>query len=268
MSDNVDMMPLWDGEPPCSSKDDDFKPYMEIHKVETDNAVGAVMVCPGGGYGHRAEHEGKTIAEAFNSKGIHAFVVHYRVSPHRHPAPLLDASKAIRIVRANAREWKVKPDKIAVCGFSAGGHLACSLGVLYGLDDLKIGDELESISNRPDAMILSYAVISSDKPHRHEGSFKNLLGEEMTAEELHKMSPEKHVDDATPPAFLWHTAEDPGVSVENALIFGQALNRNKIPFEAHIFPFGRHGLGLAYDMPRVAQWFGHCVDWLLEMNWR
>jgi acetyl esterase/lipase len=259
---------LWENEPPCSSSEDDFKPYLETFLIDTDQPLGAVLICPGGGYGQRAEHEGGAIAKAFNSKGLHAFVVQYRVAPHRHPAPLLDVSKAIRMIRSNAEKWRVKSDKIAVCGFSAGGHLACSHGVLYNLEELSIGDPLERISNRPNAMILCYALITSDKPFRHEGSFQNLLGDNFNEEFLQRMSPDKHVNPPTPPTFLWHTAEDPVVPVENALIFAQVLQKHKIPFERHVFPFGRHGLGLAEEFPNVAKWFELCVDWLTGMEWK
>ncbi|MEW6356852.1 MAG: alpha/beta hydrolase [Planctomycetota bacterium] len=245
----------------------DFRPWLDPYLAPTDNPIGAVLICPGGGYGGRARHEGIVIAERFNQAGLHAFVVHYRVAPNRHPAPLRDASRAMRMIRHRAEEWRVKPDHIAVLGFSAGGHLAGSLGVLHADPDASPAeDDLRQISNRPDAMILCYAVITGGE-FGHKGSFNNLLGPDATESVRRKMSLELHVTEATPPTFLWHTAEDPGVKVENSLIFAEALSRREVPFELHVYPKGRHGLGLAPEYPHVATWMDLCCEWLKGMGW-
>ena len=190
----MNRMKLWEGQPPASAADDDFRPYLELEPATatTQEVRGAVLICPGGGYTNRAAHEGTPIATAYRQAGFRAFVVQYRVSPHRHPAPLLDVSRALRMIRRNAPAWHVDPQRIAVCGFSAGGHLTASLGVHYGLDALDTGDPLDAISARPDALILSYPVISG-KHFRHVGSFTNLLGPDPAPEALALMSLETHV---------------------------------------------------------------------------
>jgi len=244
-----------------------FRPYIETYLLDTDKPLGAVLVCPGGGYIRRAPHEGETIAKRFNDFGYHAVVVQYRVAPEKHPAPIQDVSRALRIMRLNADKWKIKPNKIAVCGFSAGGHLTASLGVHFGRKDFFPSyDEADKLSNRPDTLILCYPVISSGA-FAHVGSFNTLLGQNASQDMLDLMSLEKQVTSDTPPSFLWHTADDSGVPVENSLLFASALSRLKIPFETHVFPFGNHGLGLAPADTHVARWFELCCEWLKVMGW-
>ena len=227
---------------------------------------GAVVVCPGGGYGGRAPHEAAVIAERFNQEGVHAFVVHYRVAPSRHPAPIMDVSRALRMVRSRAAAWRVRADRIAVCGFSAGGHLAASRGVLSERYPFMAEDDLHALSNRPDAMILAYPVISSG-PFGHRGSFENLLGPNAAPALLQEMSLELQVTPRTPPAFLWHTADDAAVPVENSLLLFEALRRHQVGAELHVYPSGPHGLGLAPDNPHIATWMSLCGQWLRGMGW-
>lgn len=255
---------LWSGIVPDANASDDFRPYIELYPATVENPAGAVIICPGGGYSHRAEHEGQPIAEFFNSKGLHAFVVQYRVAPHQHPAPLLDLARAVRIVRSNADEWNILANKIAVCGFSAGAHLAGSIGVLHSEATNK-ADDLSEISARPNGLILCYPVISSAK-FGHQGSFDNLVGKENIALRA-KLSLETLVTEDTPPAFLWHTASDSTVPVENSFVFCQALSRCNVPFELHVFPQGNHGLGLATEQRNIAVWTELCATWLEQMNW-
>lgn len=257
---------LWPGAPPHSSPEDDFRPWLELYPLDTTDVRGAVLVCPGGGYVNRAPHEAEPIARRFNDCGFHAFVVQYRVSPHRHPAPLLDASRALRLIRAHADEWHVDPDRIAVCGFSAGGHLTASLGVHYGMDVLNVGDDLDAISARPDALILGYPVIS-DGPFGHSGCIDNLLGTGAPPELRQMMSLELQVNAQTPPAFLWHTADDPVVPVENSLLFAMALRKHGVPFEVHVYPHGRHGVGLSADDAHISTWTDLCCGWLKGQGW-
>jgi len=250
------------------SKDKEFVPTLDIYTLDCSEAKGAVVICPGGGYRGRAEHEGKDVALRFNKLGFHAFVVQYRVFPNRFPAPQQDIFRAIKIVRSKAEEWNVKTDKIAVCGFSAGGHLAASSGTLFDEVKFSVGDETDKYSQKPNALILCYPVISSGE-HGHAGSFNNLLGEDSEPELREKYSLEKRITAETPPAFLWHTGEDAGVPVENSLFCCLGLRKYKIPFELHVFPEGRHGLGLGVDpeIPEIQVWPELCATWLNKMNW-
>ena len=252
---------LWNNVAPYSDGGDGFVPYIEPYTLDTEIPAGAVIICPGGGYTCRAEHEGRPVAETFNKLGFHAFVLQYRVSPARHPAPLADVLRAVRIVRANAGKWMVEPEGIAVCGFSAGGHLACSAGVHCNQIKTAEDDLAGTVSAEPDAMILAYPVITSGE-FGHKGSFVNLLGENAPEEMRNLMSLEKQVTENTPPAFLWHTADDCGVPVENSLLFAGALRNFRIPFELHVFPAGRHGLGLAQEAPNIAVWPELAAAWL------
>jgi len=247
---------------------EDVRPWLDPYVIRTDQPVGAVLICPGGGYARRARHEGILIAQRFNEAGLHAFVVHYSVAPRRYPAALQDASRAMRMIRDRAEEWRVDPDRVAVLGFSAGGHAAGNLAVHCGDPDASPEkDALRHLSNRPDALILCYAVLSGGE-FCHTGSFNNLLGADAPAEMREKMSLERHVTENTPPTFLWHTAEDAGVPVENSLLFARALSRHGVPFELHVYPEGRHGLGLAPESPHVATWMDLCCEWLTGMGWR
>jgi acetyl esterase/lipase len=250
------------------SKDENFVPTLDIYVLDTAKATGAVVICPGGAYAGLAGHEGKDIALRFNKLGFHAFVVQYRVSPDRFPIPQQDIFRAIKIVRSKAKDWKVKSDKIAVCGFSAGGHLAASSGTLFNEIEANANDEADKYSQIPNALILGYPVISTGE-HSHVGSFDNLLGKNAGQELREKYSLEKRITAKTPPTFLWHTAEDAVVPVENSLLFALELRKYEIPFELHVFPEGRHGLGLGVDpeIPEIQVWPELCCTWLRKMNW-
>ncbi|HNT77019.1 MAG TPA: alpha/beta hydrolase [Anaerolineae bacterium] len=261
----TDKMALWPDVPPASSPEDDFRPWLEAYVLPTETPLGAVLVCPGGGYNHRAPHEAEPIARRFNASGYHAFVVHYRVAPHRHPAPLLDVARALRIIRQRAARWRVAPARVAVLGFSAGGHLAASLGVHFGMTGLQQGDALDALSPRPDALILCYPVISAGI-YGHGGSFESLLGPAALPELRQWMSLEHQVTAETPPTFLWHTADDGSVPVENSLLFAQALRDHGVPFELHVYPHGSHGLGLAETSPHMATWAALAAEWLAALG--
>ncbi|NQU42428.1 alpha/beta hydrolase [bacterium] len=243
-----------------------FRPFLEPFPIDTEEPRGAVLICPGGGYGGRAPHEGSVVARRFNADGFHAFVVQYRVAPHRYPAALQDVARALRIIRSRSAEWRVKPDHIAVLGFSAGGHLAGTSGVHFDEGDPAAADPIDRISCRPDALVLCYPVISSGE-FGNQGSFNNLLGTDANEEMRTLLSLEKQVRPNTPPAFLWHTSDDSAVPVENSLLFAQALRRRQISFELHVLPNGRHGLGLAPDQPEVGVWVDLCSSWLKRMGW-
>lgn len=226
----------------------------------------AMIVCPGGGYKYCSKREAEAIALQFSAAGYHAFVLDYAVAPDNcYPEPQKNLSDAISLVRKNAADWRVDADKIAVIGFSAGGHLAASLATMWNKEPLKIADG----SNKPNAAILSYPVISSVEGVAHTGSFDNLCGadKELRA----KMSLETQVDSDTPPCFIWHTFSDETVPVENSLRFADALNNAKIPFEMHIFPNGPHGLSLSnhitannkdFNVAEVQIWVDLAIKWL------
>ncbi len=228
-------------------------------------AAPAVIVFPGGGYTHRADHEGEPIARWLNTLGIHAFVLNYRVAPYRHPAPLTDAQRAIRTVRARAAEWHIDPRRIGILGFSAGGHLASTAGTHFDHGQPEAEDPIERMSSRPDFMILCYPVITMGD-YTHEGSRENLLGPDADPELVESLSNERQVTPETPPTFIWHTSDDGAVPVENALLFAGALSRAKVSFELHSFMSGRHGLGLAEDHPEAYVWTELCERWMRKLG--
>jgi acetyl esterase/lipase len=262
----VNVLPLWpDGHPERTNRASDFIPTL-THYPAHERLAGAVIVAPGGGYQNRAPHEGEPIARWLNSVGIHAFVLDYRVAPHKHPEPLHDAQRAIRTVRHRASEWNIRPNRIGILGFSAGGHLAGSAGTIYDAGDAAASDPIERESSRPDAMVLCYGVLSMMEI-THGGSLKNLLGEHAPEELRASLSAELLVNASTPPAFIWHTADDASVPVEHSLRMASALARNGIAFALHVYPHGRHGLGLAGELPEVATWTGHCAAFLTDLGY-
>jgi len=258
---------LWpNGAPGAKGDTPNDKPTLIVCLPEPSQATGAaVVVCPGGGYGGLAmDHEGRQIAQWFNSMGVAAMILDYR---HRnkgygHPAPLLDAQRAIRTVRARAAEWNVDPVKIGIMGFSAGGHLASTAGTHFDKGDPQAEDPVQRASCRPDFMILCYPVIMFGEKWTHVGSQKNLLGENPDAELVRSLSNEKQVTADTPPTFLFHTDEDNGVPPENSVEFYLALRRAGVPAELHIFQQGRHGLGLAANTPGTSLWPKCCEEWM------
>jgi len=259
-------IPLWPtGAPEPDRVASKEQPRLVPHLVDAGTPTGAVIVCPGGGYGKRAPHEGDPVARMFNGAGISAFVLHYRIAPHRHPVPLLDAQRAIRLVRQRAEAWRIRPDRIALLGFSAGGHLAATASTHFDAGDPQADDPVDRESSRPDASILCYAVISFLE-FGHVGSMKNLLGEDPPADLRQDLSNELRITPETPPAFLWHTGEDLGVPVQNSLQYAAALREHGVPYSLHVFPQGRHGLGLAAETPGACQWPSLCTAWLKSLG--
>ncbi len=241
------------------------QPVLFPFLLESAAPTGVVIVCPGGGYSYLAPHEGAPIAQMFNRAGIAGFVLHYRIAPHRYPSPLLDLQRAIRLVRFHAKDWKIKPDCIAVLGFSAGGHLAATATTHFDRGNAKAPDPIDRVSCRPDAGILCYPVVSFG-PIGHHGSMVNLIGENPEESLKASLSNELQVTPETPPCFLWHTASDKGVSSENSLQFATALSRCKVPYALHVFPNGGHGLGLAPDEPQAKAWPELSVCWLKALG--
>lgn len=256
-------MPLWSGRAPLAQGDaEKDRPSLTLYPVEDGNGCG-VVVCPGGGYGHLAVgHEGKEIAEWFNSFGVAAFVLRYRIAPYRHPAPLTDVQRAVRTVRSHAKEWNVDPDRIGIIGFSAGGHLVSSLATHFDAGKSDAEDAVDRASCRPDFVILGYPVITLTEPYTHAGSRRNLLGENPDPQTVELLSNERQVTGKTPPTFLLHTTEDRVVPPENSILFYSALRKAGVPAELHIFEKGRHGLGLARNIEGMRAWPDLCRSWM------
>jgi acetyl esterase/lipase len=222
----------------------------------------AIIVCPGGGYTHLADHEGGPVAEWLNSLGVTAFVLKYRLGPrYHHPAPMQDAARAVRIVRARAAEWGLDPQRIGILGFSAGGHVASTAGTHFDSGKTDAADPIERASSRPDLMILIYPVITM-RDKTHAGSKLNLLGAAPTPELIALLSNDEQVTKETPPTFMVHTMNDTAVPVENSLLFITALRKAGVPFEFHLYERGAHGFGLGTKDPILATWPDRCADWL------
>ena len=223
----------------------------------------AVVVCPGGGYAHLSDiKEGSDVARWLNSLGITAFVLKYRLGMTYHqPNQLLDAARAVRYVRANAARWEIDPNKIGIIGFSAGGHLASTLGTHFDPGKSNSVDAIERVSSRPDLVMLIYPVITMGE-FTHAGSKRNLLGENPSEDLAKQYSNELHISSDTPPAFLVHTMTDAAVPVENSLMFVQALRKAKVPVEFHLYEKGPHGFGLAPADPVLSTWTARWADWL------
>jgi len=265
-------IPLWEKGQYSARDGSDFQPTLATYVLEGNKKRGSVLICPGGGYERTSPREAEPVALQFAAAGFHAFVLYYSVSPNRHPQPSLDVSRAMNIIREHADTWNVDTHKIAVCGFSAGGHLAASLGVYWDKPYLSHGAGLEQDWNQPNALILCYPVISAGQ-FAHRSSFEHLLGTDANAMITHEMSLEHHVNAKTPPTFLWHTYEDTSVPVENSLLFATGLREQRIPFEMHIYPEGAHGISLATDETddgrgkdtHVSGWMKLCTEWLCQI---
>lgn len=255
---------LWpDGAPGAHGTEDKDRPNITAYLPEEPNGC-AVVVCPGGGYGHLAvDHEGKQFGEFFNEFGVTAFVLRYRIAPdYRHPAPMLDVQRAIRTVRARAKEWSVDPQRVGVMGFSAGGHLASTAATHFDAGNEDAADPIDRVSCRPDFAVLCYPVITFTQDFMHRGSRNNLLGKNPDPELVKSLSNELQVTPETPPTFLFHTSEDTGVPPQNSTSFFDACIRHKVPVELHIYEKGRHGLGLARDTPGTKEWPGRLKTWM------
>jgi acetyl esterase/lipase len=257
--------PLWpNGAPGAKGSQAEDTPSFQYYPAPTDKATGAaIVVCPGGGYGRLAPHEGHDIAVWLNSIGVTAFVLKYRLGPrYNHPAMLWDVQRALRTVRARANEWKLDPRRIGVMGFSAGGHLSSTAATHFDDGNPQASDPIDRVSSRPDVAILCYPVITLTAPYAHAGSRRNLLGDNPAAALIELLSNEKQVTARTPPIFLFHTVDDAGVPVENSMMFAEALRKNKVPYEMHLFEHGRHGVGLAKDDPALSVWPKLLENWL------
>lgn len=262
---------LWDTDAPgaLGQEEKDIPTAIVYLPSGQDKPTGAIVICPGGGYGNLAmDHEGHQIAAWANDMGLAGIIVSYR---HRsrgygHPAPMLDAQRAVRLTRQNAQQWNIDPSKVGVIGFSAGGHLVTTLLTHFDAGDAAAQDVVDRHSSRPDFGIVCYAVIALGADFTHGGSARNLLGDNPAPELLESLSNEKQVTPETPACFVWSTAEDTVVPVENSLRFVSALVTAGVPVELHVFPQGRHGIGLGADIPGANQWPNLCHDWLRRLK--
>lgn len=233
------------------------KPFIKTYFLETTEKLPLVVVCPGGGYEHLSVRESEPVAKKFNSLGFHAVVLTYSLAPMEFPAALCDLAECVALVRENSDKWNVDSDKIIVCGFSAGGHLAASLGCYWKNGILQDLLPYTPEETRPDYLILCYPVITADSAYCHEGSIENVLGKE-NLDVRDFVSLENHVDETFPPTFMWHTTADESVPTENSLLMAMALRKEKIKFEYHLFERGPHGLALA--TPETAKDDGTCQE--------
>lgn len=253
-----DNIPLYDES--YNSEDNANCPSIDTFFIEDGNIHSCFVVCPGGGYSHRADHEGANIAEELNKIGISAVVLNYRVAPYTHPVELADAKRAVRYIRYYADKFNIDPNKIGIMGFSAGGHLACIEAEYYDKFELDAVDEIDKISARPDLLALCYSVITAGKDISHVRSANNLLGDKT--EYIEDMSCEDNIREDMPPVFLWHTFEDMSVDCRNSLVMAAKLKEAGIACELHLFPDGRHGSDLATDIEGTNQWFALFENWL------
>lgn len=239
-------------------------PTMSVFRAARGATGTAVIVAPGGGYGALAmDHEGLQVAAFLNGMGISAFVLRYRLGPrYRHPIPLGDAQRAVRIVRSRAQELGVRADRIGLMGFSAGGHLAATAATQTEPGRPDAGDPADRVSTRPDFLILGYPVVSFDPAITHAGSVRNLLGDNPDPALVARLSNERHVTRETPPTFLFHTTTDTAVPAEHSVRFYLALAQAGVPAELHIFERGPHGVGLAFGDQSLSAWPGLLAQWL------
>ena len=267
---------LWSGDAPgaLGSTDAD-RPTVSIFLPARWHASGAGMViCPGGAYSQlMSSYEGEDIARWLNSFGVAGFVLKYRISPrYRYPAPFLDAQRAVRYVRYHAARWRVRPDRIGIIGFSAGGHLASTVITHFDTGNPGASDPVDRVSSRPNFAILAYPIITLHPPWTHAESVRNLLGPAPPPEMIDELSNDLHVTKDTPPTFLFHTNQDTGVPPENSVLFYTALRKAGVPTELHIYEEGPHGIGLgnghgrAPRVPGTLSWSARAEEWLI-LQW-
>lgn len=264
------------GENGCDPTAEVYLPYYNMSEMNRQNKKRPCMViCPGGAYCMCSERESEPVALQFLAQGFNVFVITYSTAPHQFPTQLREVAALMELIYENADNWNCNTSKIAIMGFSAGGHLAAHYSTAYDCEEVR---EVFPESKAVNASVLCYPVITADPAHAHLGSFYNLLGkQDITEQDVQKYSCDRLVKKNTPPAFIWHTAEDNAVPVMNSLLYASALSKYKIPFELHIYPYGWHGLSTAdyltndninEKIDHVAAWVGCVCKWLSLMGFK
>jgi acetyl esterase/lipase len=267
---NGTVIRLWEGAAPGALGTNDVDiPTLTLYLPPPSTATGAaIVVCPGGGYGMLAPHEGDLYARWLTNQGIAGLVLKYRLAPnnYHHPAMLNDVTRAMRQARFHAADWHIDPKRLGVMGSSAGGHLASTILTHFDGGNSGAEDPVDKQSSRPDLGILCYPVITMSE-NTHQGSKNNLLGKNPPADLVELLSNEKRVTKDTPPCFIWHTWEDKGVKIENAMSFAAALQAAGVPFDFHVYEKGGHGIGLGtkeFEPAKFHPWSRDCSYWLNE----
>lgn len=244
-------------------------PSLLVHVPDPDKANGtAVIYAAGGGYVRVAVGQnGGEITRWLTSLGVTVFALKYRHADYGHPAPLQDAVRAVRTIRARAAEFGVQPDRVGIIGGSAGGHLAASAGTLFDAPEARTGAALAAVSGRPDFLVLVFPVITMQDPFAHAVSRSALLGNAPSDEQKRRLSVDEQVTASTPPTFLVHSSADTVVSVENSLFFYRAMVAAKAPIEMHLYPLGPHGSGMGGELGPTAEWPRHCETWMRFNGW-
>jgi acetyl esterase/lipase len=270
--DAYETVSLWNGEAPyATGKEPQDNPDGLLYRLpdEGGKSHGCLVIYPGGGYGSLAiDHEGYQIARWANSMGMNAFICKYRMrrDGYGHPVPMLDAQRAIRLIRDRAEEWSIDPKRVGIIGFSAGGHLGSTVLTHFDMGDESGTETTARRSSRPDFGILCYPVIGMAESYAHAGSRKNLLGVDPDPAILKSLNNHEKVTSKTPPTFIFHTQEDATVQAENALAFYSAMVKNKVPGELHVFQKGKHGVGLGKGISGTEQWPELCRLWLQSLE--
>jgi len=258
---------LWDDNSKNNGSHEKYRPkirlyYPSLKRNRYENRkFPIVLICPGGGYHVQAHHEGQPFAQLFAMHGIVGAVLTYRVSPDPYPSAYADACRAMRLLKANAAKYQLDSEKVAIMGFSAGGHLASTVATQPDLYQEPEDDLIDKHTARPDRVILGYPVISFSE-YAHEGSVKAQLGDTPEPAMREQLSNHKHLTADAPPAFLFHAADDKGVPVQNSMMYASACLEHDVPVELHVFPKGGHGMGMALDNPSLSIWSQNLMNWL------
>ena len=254
------------GEDNCDPTVEMYLPFNLTEMGRQNDKRPCMIVCPGGAYAFCSQREAEPIALQFLPQGYNVFTITYSVNPHRFPTQLREVAALMELIYKNADAWNCDTEKIAIVGFSAGGHLAAHYSTMFDCKEVR---EVFPESKSVNASVLCYPVITADPSHAEKGSIHNLVGKtDISPEETEYFSCEKNVKDTTPPAFIWHTAEDGLVPVMNSMLYAEALSAHKVPFELHIYPYGAHGLstGDAQTNGNMNEKIEHVGNWLTSLE--
>jgi len=258
---------LWDDDSSNNGSNEKYRPKIRLYypslkgRFYEDYNFPIMLICPGGGYHVQAHHEGQPFAQLFAMHGIAAAVLTYRVHPDPYPGAYADATRAIRILKSKANDYRLDSERVGIMGFSAGGHLASTVATQPELYKDPQDDLADAVSARPHKLVLGYPVISFQE-HAHQGSARAQLGENPEPAMLEQLSNQKQVSVNTPPTFLFHAADDKAVPVQNSLMFASACLEHEVPVELHVFPKGGHGMGMALEDPSLRIWTENLMNWM------